>query len=419
MSEINSKEYWDVSHQKYFEQEIKNGYDYLLNRAKKSEFTYGLCLEMLERNLDLTKLTEKSFLEIGCGSPLGSILFHEKLFKKLKYDVNYLDFSDEAIKNCKSIFGKSKKVHYQVQDIIKEPLVGDYGLIAIIETLEHFKEPFNWKILQNALNHCHYLLISTPTDCGTCNGEHVSFYDQNPIEKRYRQKIIDYETKNEHRTILLKGNLFTKKTYPIWLEEQVKPSENFVKETKINGLNLSESQKCINRLGKYLIGQGIEIGFYDHKINPNSIGFDLNNSYFHKVGGKNYQLDGSGLPTITSESMDYVFSSHCLEHLKKPLNYILYEWVRVLKPGGLLILYLPHKLLCGVDELTGKYQNHQFGFDGHNHVFDQYDLMVELDFICDYEIITHSNHGEPYNSGAGTTFQEYSFDLVIKKIKMK
>ena len=40
-------------------------------------------------------------------------------------------------------------------------------------------------------------------------------------------------------------------------------------------------------------------------------------------------------------SQDYVFSSHCLEHLERWREALL-EWRRVLKPGGVLYLYLPH-----------------------------------------------------------------------------
>jgi SAM-dependent methyltransferase len=40
-------------------------------------------------------------------------------------------------------------------------------------------------------------------------------------------------------------------------------------------------------------------------------------------------------------SLDYVFSSHCLEHIEdwRPA---LAEWVRKVRPGGVVFLYLPH-----------------------------------------------------------------------------
>jgi SAM-dependent methyltransferase len=38
---------------------------------------------------------------------------------------------------------------------------------------------------------------------------------------------------------------------------------------------------------------------------------------------------------------DYVFSSHCLEHLPNPVA-ALEHWRSRIKPGGVLFLYLPH-----------------------------------------------------------------------------
>ena len=38
---------------------------------------------------------------------------------------------------------------------------------------------------------------------------------------------------------------------------------------------------------------------------------------------------------------DYVFSSHCLEHLVDPVGALLH-WKTRIKPGGVLFLYLPH-----------------------------------------------------------------------------
>ena len=48
--------------------------------------------------------------------------------------------------------------------------------------------------------------------------------------------------------------------------------------------------------------------------------------------------DGNGLP---DGEWDYIFSSHCLEHLADPV-YALEHWKAHIKPGGVLFLYLPH-----------------------------------------------------------------------------
>lgn len=47
------------------------------------------------------------------------------------------------------------------------------------------------------------------------------------------------------------------------------------------------------------------------------------------------------LDHIADGTLDYVFSSHCLEHLREPAK-ALSLWARKLRPGGLLFLYLPH-----------------------------------------------------------------------------
>ena len=51
--------------------------------------------------------------------------------------------------------------------------------------------------------------------------------------------------------------------------------------------------------------------------------------------------DGSNLAGVTTGSYDFVLSSHNLEHFANPVK-ALKEWQRVLRPGGSLILALPH-----------------------------------------------------------------------------
>jgi len=48
------------------------------------------------------------------------------------------------------------------------------------------------------------------------------------------------------------------------------------------------------------------------------------------------------LDRFADGSMDYVFSSHCLEHLDR-WEEALALWITKLKPGGILFLYLPHE----------------------------------------------------------------------------
>lgn len=40
-------------------------------------------------------------------------------------------------------------------------------------------------------------------------------------------------------------------------------------------------------------------------------------------------------------SLDYVFSSHCLEHIEDWRS-ALVEWIAKVKAGGVIFLYLPH-----------------------------------------------------------------------------
>jgi SAM-dependent methyltransferase len=51
--------------------------------------------------------------------------------------------------------------------------------------------------------------------------------------------------------------------------------------------------------------------------------------------------DGYDALNLPKNDMDYVFSSHCLEHLDDWVETLDY-WTSILKTGGVLFLYLPH-----------------------------------------------------------------------------
>ena len=87
---------------------------------------------------------------------------------------------------------------------------------------------------------------------------------------------------------------------------------------------------------KYMSGRGVDIGYRgENNGNPvlYSIGIDRDTP--------NY--DGKTLPFQPNE-LDYVFSSHCLEHLNNPAEYIK-EWYQKTKLNGYIIIIVPHQHL--------------------------------------------------------------------------
>ncbi len=85
-------------------------------------------------------------------------------------------------------------------------------------------------------------------------------------------------------------------------------------------------------------GDGLDLGCGPFKLWPTSIGVD------RPARGSKANLGGdvTKLKLIATESVDYVFSSHCLEDIEDTIG-TLAEWWRVLKVGGHLVLYLPHR----------------------------------------------------------------------------
>lgn len=51
--------------------------------------------------------------------------------------------------------------------------------------------------------------------------------------------------------------------------------------------------------------------------------------------------NGCDAMALPEGEFDFVFSSHCLEHLSNPVG-ALEHWKSRIKPGGVLFLYLPH-----------------------------------------------------------------------------
>ncbi len=68
----------------------------------------------------------------------------------------------------------------------------------------------------------------------------------------------------------------------------------------------------------------------------------LSFNYYKNRNGQQFISEATSLLEIKNDSYDFVASSNCLEHVANPLK-ALFEWKRVLKMNGYLILILPKK----------------------------------------------------------------------------
>ncbi len=97
-------------------------------------------------------------------------------------------------------------------------------------------------------------------------------------------------------------------------------------------------------IAEYVQGKGVDIGCGMEKICSNAIGLD------HEFEYNNYKkprtaadVFGPWEPYIRrteDDSLDFVFSSHLLEDYDRADRALL-EWVRVVKPNGYVVLFLP------------------------------------------------------------------------------
>lgn len=96
---------------------------------------------------------------------------------------------------------------------------------------------------------------------------------------------------------------------------------------------------------RYTRGRGLDIGCGPKKTFPHWIGVDSckDTELFGMAIVPDVKIDdASDLSVFGSKSMDFVISSHLLEHIEpERVSATLKEWWRVLKEGGHMTLYLP------------------------------------------------------------------------------
>jgi predicted SAM-dependent methyltransferase len=102
------------------------------------------------------------------------------------------------------------------------------------------------------------------------------------------------------------------------------------------------SETSVHRpnLSPYCTGNGIDLGFGGDPINESAVRIDLPSPYSEGLFPTQLAGDASRLHWFADSVLDYVFSSHLLEDFPHTAD-VLREWLRVLKPGGLLVIGCP------------------------------------------------------------------------------
>jgi SAM-dependent methyltransferase len=161
---------------------------------------------------------------------------------------------------------------------------------------------------------------------------------------------------------------------------------------------------------KYCQGKGLDIGYGGDPVVANVRGWDFEHGDAHLLRG------------LDDASYDFVYSSHLLEHLPD-VELALSNWWRVLKPGGYLLLFLPHRdLYEKKTTLPSRFnEDHaHFFLPDHDEAPDTIGAVPLIKrLFADAEIIYSKTCDEGYvNPGPERPSEgEFSIELVVRKKK--
>jgi SAM-dependent methyltransferase len=115
-----------------------------------------------------------------------------------------------------------------------------------------------------------------------------------------------------------------------------------------------------------------------------------------KLLGNQYILEASDLSKISSSQYDFLLSSEMIQHVANPLK-ALFEWKRVLKPGGFLLLIIPDK---------NSTFDHRREVTKLIHLIEDYEANIEEDDLTHLpEVLTFHDLSRDYEAGGYDNFK--------------
>jgi len=173
----NTFEHWNAKHI----QEYGANEPYDFSQIQSSPLSYHkVASDIVRENQDDFK--NKSMLEIGCA--VGYFCSYMKLAVIPKWDITGWDFSKSGIDAARIKNKDVKGLKFEIVDILERHVEDYYGLITCFETIEHIEEGTNYKLLDQWLEHCEYMILSTVDTEDDCRGEHISHYKLDTFIKK-------------------------------------------------------------------------------------------------------------------------------------------------------------------------------------------------------------------------------------------
>ena len=162
---------------------------------------------------------------------------------------------------------------------------------------------------------------------------------------------------------------------------------------------------------EFMFGNGLDIGYRGSLKDAEPVLFSAIGIETDYPG-----YDGKTLP-FSDETYDYVFSSHCLEHIEN-YSQAINEWFRVIKVGGHLVITVPHKFLYEKKrDLPSRWNQ------DHKRFYTAGKLLTEIEISLipnSYRVVFLRDNDDGYDysippekHAAGC----YEIELVLKKIK--
>lgn len=163
----------------------------------------------------------------------------------------------------------------------------------------------------------------------------------------------------------------------------------------------NEAAKVRWDIVEFTRGKGLDLGCGPNKAFPHFIGVDsCKDAELFGISMKpDVQVETcEKLDGVDDASQDFVFSSHLLEHIEDYAA-ALKEWWRVIRPGGHLVLYLPHKDAYPRIGQPGANPDHK-------HDFSQRDIERVMETLGGWSLLVNEFRDQG---------NEYSFLQVWKK----